>query len=254
MNDSLLAGLADTADVKDDGDFLGGFTPFETDIYDFTVKLAYLDVAKSGAKCMNVVLTAVDGRELRQQLWLTSGTAKGCLPYYTNKKTLEKHFLPGFIAAKHLALLTTGKEVHQLALETRHIKLYSYEAKAEVPTEVNMCVEMIGKPVTAGVTKNIVDVNSDSGTVDAAGKKIYIPSGKTRVENEAEKLFRTRDRMTVTEITAKATEAVFAGKWLGKNKGQTKDKTSTQSGVEGKATVAAAMTNAASADLGALFA
>jgi hypothetical protein len=255
MND-LLDGLAPAADIKDDGDFLGGFAPLESDLYDCTVKLAYLTASDGGAKCMNVTFITADGRELKQQFWMTSSKAKGGMNYYTNKKTLEKHYLPGFIMATHLSQLTAaGKEVHQLTVENRHIKLYSFQDKKEVATEVPMFVEMLGKPVTLGVVQQLVDVNSDSGTVDANGKKIYVPTGKSRKENEVVKMFRTRDKMTVTEITAKATEAVFAEKWLTKNKGVTVDKTSKGSGVEGKASTSGTVANPeTAANLGALFA
>jgi len=250
---SLLDGLDATADVKEDGDFLGGFSPFESDLYTFTVKLAYFTVSAGGAKCLNVTFKDANDRELKQQFWITSGTAKGCLPYYINQKTLEKHFLPGFTAAKHLALLTTGKEISKLTLEDKHIKLYSYDAKAEVATSVPMCVEMLGKPIICGVVKRLTDATKDSGTVDAAGKKIYSATGEVKIENEVVKLFHARDKRTVTEILAKATEAEFADKWLKKWKGNTEDKTSKQSGVAGKATAAATASTASGVDLGALF-
>lgn len=76
-----------------------------------------------------------------------------------------------------------------------------------------MCTEMLrGKPVTGGVIKRIVDKNKKSDQTDASGKIVYLPTGETRVENELVKLFRTRDRMTVTEILGKAEQAAFAEK------------------------------------------
>lgn len=258
--ESILSGLAEKpADIKADGDFLGGFTPLESNIYDLTVKLAYITVSAGGAKCLNVTFVTGDKRELRQQFWLTSSTAKGCLTYYVNQKTMEKQFLPGFTMGQHLSLLTTGQELHQLTLEKRHIKLYSYEAKAEVPTEVNMCVAMLGKQVSAGIVQNLVDKNIASGKVNADGTKEYIPSGETRIENEVVKLFRTRDKMTVAEITAKAESAEFAGKWLDKNKGIVIDKTKkTNAGAQNVHGVAGTVSNAAMATtdaaIGSLFA
>ena len=230
---NILDGLGTSDDIKDKGDFLGGYNPFETDLYDFDVTAAYFSVAAGGAKCLNITLKA-DKRELKQQLWVTSGTAKGGLPYYINQKTKDKEYLPGFIAATHLAKLTVGgKTLDKLIVEKRHIKLYNKEAKAEVPTEVLMCVEMLGKPVTAGVIKRLVDKNKDTGTVDAAGKKIYTATGESRVENEVDKFFRTRDRMTVTEIEAKAEKAEFAARWLDRNFGQVQDRRTTNNGVAG---------------------
>jgi hypothetical protein len=231
--ESIMAGLNASADIKDDGDFLGGYNPFETDLYDFTITLAYFGVSPGGAKCLNVTLVQ-DKRELKQQFWITSGTAKGCLPYYTNKKTGEKAYLPGFTVARHISKLGAGgKELDQLVVEKKHIKLYNREQKKEIPTEVLMCTELIGKPITCGVIKRLVDKTKDTNTVDATGKKVYAPTGEFRTENEIVKIFRTRDRMTVTEIEGKAEKAEFATRWLDKWFGQVEDKRTQNAGVAG---------------------
>ena len=223
-------------DIKDDGDFLGGYSPFESGLYDFTVLLAYLTTSASGARCLNVTLKDTSGKELKQQFWYTSGTSKGCKNFYINNDG-EKQYLPGFVMAQHLAKLTTGGKDFapgQLVVEPRTIKLYNAEAKKEVPTEVAMCVEMLGKPVTGGVIKRIVDKNKKSDQTDASGKAVYLPTGETRIENELVKFFRTRDRMTVTEILGKAEKGVFAEKWANKWTGQVEDK-STKNGQAGTA-------------------
>lgn len=251
MTESVLAGLEAPSDIKDAGDFLGGYTPFESGLYDMTVKLAYFSVSKGGAKCLNVTFVDPTGKELKQQFWVTSGTAKGGKSYYTNPKTIEKHFLPGFTLAKHLSLLTAGKELHKLTLEDRTIKLYSAEAQAEVNTPVPMALEMLGKTVTAGIIKRVVNKTKDSGTVNTAGTKIYIPIAETRIENEVVKLFRAKDKMTVTEILAKETVGSFVIKWGDKNTGITEDKTTIRSGgIEGAPSAA----TPSGADVSSLFA
>ena len=232
-----FGGMETGSDIKDDGDFLGGYSPFESGLYDFTVVLAYLTTSAGGARCLNVTLKDTSGKELKQQFWYTSGTAKGCKNFYVNNDG-EKQYLPGFTMAQHLAKLTTGGKDFapgHLVVEPRTIKLYNAETKKEVPTEVAMCVEMLGKPVTGGVLKRIVDKNKKSDQTDANGKVVYIPTGETRVENELVKLFRTRDRMTVTEILGKAEQAVFAEKWANKWTGQVEDKSTKGSGQAGTA-------------------
>ena len=229
----LFGGIETGEDIKDKGDFLGGFSALDSDIYDFIVEAAYITVAPSGAKCLNVDLKT-DNRTIKQQFWFTSNKQKGCKNFYINQKTGDKEYLPGFIMARHLALLCAGgKELHQLAIERRTIKLYNKEHKKEMPTQVPMCVEMLGKPISAGVIKRLVDKNQDSGTVDANGNKIYVPTGQTRTENEVVKFFRTKDRMTVTEILAKAEKAEFAEKWLAMWKGKVDDRTSKANGTAG---------------------
>jgi len=251
----FFEGCDSSSDIKADGDFLGGFSPFESDMYDFTVTMAYLNVAASGAKCMSVTFKTAEGKEFKQDFYYTSGKAKGGKNFYTNTKTGEKHFLPGFTMAQHLACLTAGKTtLSQLTIEERHIKLYSKEAKAEVATPVNMCVEMLDKPVSIGVIKRLVDKQKDSGSVDAQGKKIYICTGESKIENEAIKAFRTRDKMTVTEILAKSTEAVFAAKWVQKYKGTTEDRTTKTNGTAGAPKMTPTGNPVAGPDLGTLFA
>jgi len=259
--ENLFGGIETGEDIKDQGDFLGGFNAFESDIYDFSIEAAYITIADSGAKCLNVEFKN-GNKTLKQQFWFTSGKSKGCKNFYINQKTQEKHFLPGYTMARHLALLTAGgKELHQLTVENRTVKLYNKDAKKELPTMVPMCVELLGKTVSAGVIKRLVDKTKDSNTVDKEGNKIYIPTGETRTENEVVKLFRTRDKMTVTEIMAKAEKAEFADKWLEAWKGKVEDRTSKNNGtagvpgVPGVAPQAAAGQTAAGtpADFGNLF-
>jgi len=251
--ENLFGGIETGEDIKDRGDFLGGFEALDSDIYDFVVESAYITIADSGAKCLNTVFKS-GNRTVKQQFWFTSGKTKGCKNFYINQKTLEKEFLPGYIMARHLALLAAnGKELHQLTVEKRTIKLYNKDAKKELPTEVPMCVEMLGKSVSAGVIKRLVDKTRDSNTVDKNGNKIYVATGETRHENEIDKFFRTRDRMTVTEIMAKAETAEFAAKWLDRWKGKIDDRTAKNTGTVGApgAPAQAAATGANAADSGA---
>ena len=255
--ENLFGGIETGDDIKDKGDFLGGFSAFESDIYDFIIETAYITVADSGAKALNIELKT-EKRTLKQQFWFTSGKSKGCKNFYINQKTGDKEYLPGFIMCRHLSLLcASGKEFHQLTVENRTVKLYNKDAKKEMPTLVPMCVEMLGKPISAGVIKRLVDKNKDSGTVDKDGNKVYVATGESRTENEVVKFFRTKDRMTVTEILAKAEKAEFADKWLDAWKGKVEDRTAKNNGTAGapKAPQAANQTAAAgtTSDFGNLF-
>ena len=86
-------------------------------------------------------------------------------------------------AMDSLCLLTVGKEISQMETETKVVNLYNPESKTEVPTNVEMITELLGKQVLGGLIKQIVDKN----VKDAAGN--YVPSGETREENELDKLF-----------------------------------------------------------------
>ncbi len=228
---NMLATLTSDSDIADERDSLGGSRLLESGLYGLKVVWAYLQKADSGALALVVNLKSADGKqELRQSFWMTGGTAKGCKNYY--EKDGQKNYLPGFIMANALCLLTVGKEISQLATETKVIPVYNKEAKAEVPTKVEMLTDLLGQEILAGVIKQTVDKTKKNEATGA-----YEPTGETREENEVDKFFRAKDRMTTAEIRAQAAEPAFAAAWEDKWKGKTRDKTSkvsgTQAGVAG---------------------
>jgi hypothetical protein len=223
---SLLSGLTTSNDIATEKDSVGGGFVLDSNIYTFTVKLAFLQKAASEALALVVHLTTEDGKDVRQQFWMTSGKEKGCKNYYVDKNGDKQH-LPGFNMANSLCLLTVGKEISQMETETKVVNLYNSESKAEVPTNVEMLTELLGKQVIGGLIKQIVDKNIK----DAAGN--YVPSGETREENELDKLFRERDGKTTAEILAQAPEAVFIETWKKKWVGQVRDRATKQAGTAG---------------------
>lgn len=213
---SLLSALASDDSITQEKDSVGGNSALDSGLYTCKVVMAYLNKAASGALGMVLTLKTAENREFRQTLWMTSGTAKGGKNYY--EKDGEKHFLPGYNHANGLCVLAANKEVPKMETETKVVKVYSPEAKAEVPTKVEVFTELLGKEILVGLLKQKVDktVKLDSG--------IYVPTGEFREENEIDKLFRASDRMTTAEIRANATEAGFAETWATKWTGKTKDR------------------------------
>lgn len=222
---SLLATLTTDSSIANEKDSVGGNRVLESGLYLATVALAYITKSEGGA--LGLVLEAkAQAGNIRQTLWMTSGTAKGCKNYY--EKDGEKHYLPGFLAANALALLTVGKEISQLETEPKVINAYNKEAKAEVPTKVDMLTDLLGQEILIGLIKQTVDK-----TAKDAATGVYMPTGETREENEIDKLFRARDRMTTAEIRAQAETAAFADTWEQKWAGKTKDKASKVAGTSG---------------------
>lgn len=243
---SLLSGLTTSNDIAAEKDSVGGGSVLDSNVYNFTVKLAYLQKAASDALSLVVHLTTEDNKEVRQQFWMTSGKEKGCKNYYVDKKG-DKQYLPGFNMANSLCLLTVGKEISQMETETKVVNVYSKEASAEVPTNVEMLTELLGKQVLGGLIKQVVDKN----VKDAAGN--YVPSGETREENELDKLFRERDGKTTAEILAQAPEAVFIETWKKKWVGQVRDRASKQAGTAGAPKAGAAPAGGTSKPQNSLF-
>lgn len=217
---SKLSNIQLGDDIKDGGDFLGGGRTLESGLYDLTIVHAYISTAESGAMALNIACKTGDSNQLlKQTFWITNSTAKGGVPYFTDKKTMEKKYLPGFVLADNLCLLTVGKHINGLDTEVKVINLYSSKDQKEVPTQVDMVIDLLGKTITAGVIKQTVNKTKKNDSTGA-----YEPTGETRQENEIDKFFRTRDGMTVTEIKAKATEPKFKMAWAEKWEGQVRDK------------------------------
>lgn len=204
---SLLKNLETKANVEGEKDVLGGGGVLDTNVYPMKVKVAYFTSAASGAVAINLQ-GDVDGKEVRQQFWVLSGNDKGNKNTYT--KDGKEYYLPSFLTANSLALLTVGKELSQLDVEKKVIKLYDFEAKEERPTEVDVLVELTGQLIQAGIQKQTVDKNEKGDD----GK--YYPTGETREINEVVKFFRYDDGLTVPEIEKGVTEAKFKDDWVGK--------------------------------------
>lgn len=213
---SLLANLASDDSIANEKDSVGGSGPLESGVYPVTITMAHINKATSGALGLVLTMKTEDNKEVRQTLWMTSGTAKGCKNYY--EKAGEKHYLPGFTHANAVCLLASGKEISALDTEQKVINLYSPEAKAEVPTKVDVVMDLLGKEVIVGLIKQTVDKTKKN---DAG---VYEATGETRDENEIDKFFRAKDRMTTAEIRAQAEEAVFINTWETKWAGNTKDR------------------------------
>lgn len=212
-------------------DRLGGGT-LDSDIYDFKIELAYLGKAKSGATSINLVLKTKDGLTLRDQDWISSGDAKGNSMTYV--KDGKKYPLPGYAKLDMLCKLAIGKPLKEMEPEDKVIKLYDFDAKKEVPTQVPVLTELLGADITAGVLKVVVDKTKQNPSTGS-----YEPTGETREVNEVDKLFRTEDHLTGAEIAAEATEPDFYNKWKDKNQGQVRNKAKGASGESGTAGIPA---------------
>lgn len=229
---SLLKNLASDDSIAQEKDSVGGNGPLESGLYPVKIAMAHINKAASGALGLVLSMKTEDNREVRQTLWMTSGTAKGGKNYY--EKDGQKHYLPGFLHANSIALLATGKEISDLDTETKVINQWSADAKAEVPTKVDAVMDLIGKEVIVGLIKQTVDKTKKN---DAG---VYEATGETREENELDKVFRASDRMTTAEIRAQATEPTFINTWEAKWAGKTKNKAKGGTGTAGAPAAAGA--------------
>jgi hypothetical protein len=224
MSENIMAGLATDNSIKNETDSLGGFQVFDSGLYTVKIEKAFITFAKSKAMAFNVWVKTPDGKSLQQIMYVTSGEAKGCKNHYVNKKTGEKHYLPGFNTANAICLLSIGKELASLDTEPGLVELYGEKTKVE------LIPALVGQEITLGVIKQLVDKrakNQETGEYEA--------TGESRSENEIDKVFRAKDGLTTTEIRAKIDVSVFRDKWLEKWEGQVKDKTTDATGPAGTA-------------------
>jgi hypothetical protein len=220
---SLLANLNTDSNIADEKDSVGGSRVRESGLYPMTISLAYLTKSAGGALALNLLLKDDDG-DVRQQLWITNKKGEN---FYTDKKN-EKQYLPGFNMANSLCLLTLGKEISALDTEDKVINLYNYETKSDVPTKVDMIVDLLNQDILVGLLKQTVDKTQKN---ESTGE--YVPTGETREENEVDKFFRAADRMTSSEIRAQAETAVFADTWAAKWTGNVRNKAKGATGTAG---------------------
>lgn len=219
----LFDKVATSTTVKEEVDVVRGQKkePLASDIYNMTIKYAYANKSKGGAMGVTIVMTTPEGREVKDVQWITSGDAKGNKTYYEKQnaetKKMDQFSLPGFNAIDSLCRLVLGKGVLECDNEKRTIKLYSYDAKAEVNTEVDMLIDLVGKPVCAAVLNQVEDK-----TAKNAQTGNYEPTGKTYSTNVIDKYLDPNDRCTSQE-KAHNVESTFAASWLTKWKGQISD-------------------------------
>lgn len=217
-NANMLDSLKTSDNIQNEKDTLGSSGPFDSDIYAGKVSLAYMTKSSGGALCLNLRIKTESGRELRQQIYMTSSDAKGNKNYY--ERNGEKHYLPGFLVANSLSLLTVGKEIGEVVAtaENKLVKIYSFEAKEEVATQVPVLTALLDQEIWVAVIKQVVDkqAKGDDG--------VYRATGETREENEIDKFFRARDKLTTAEIRAGATEPGFFQTWKDKWSGQVRNR------------------------------
>lgn len=214
---SLLANLTTDESIANEKDSVGGSRVVESALYPLTVAMAYLQKSSGGALGLYLTFKTEDGTEIKNTQWVTGGDAKGNKNTYQDKDG-KPQYLPGFLMANSLALLTLGQELSTLETEEKVLNIYNSDAKAEVPTKVQVIMPMLNQEIIAGIIKQTVDKTSKDG----AG--VYQPTGETREENEVDKFFRAKDKMTTAEIRAQATEPVFYTTWNEKWTGKSRNK------------------------------
>lgn len=213
---NAFANLGYDDSIENEQDSLGGgYKPRESDVYEFNIKLAYIETSSNGATGLNCTFEDDQGRTYKETFWATN--RKGENFYVTDEGT--KKYLAGFLNADALCLLTVGKSISEVDVEQLVVKIYNKEAGSEVPTKVQAIREIMGQPIKLGILKQRVNKSK----YNEATKK-YEPINEDKIENVVDKVFRAADNKTTAEIRAQVEEAEFMDEWLGRWQGQLKDR------------------------------
>lgn len=238
----------DTSDIGGEEDRLGGGFIWPSSAYELTIKNAYSGKSGSGAASMTFELEDANGKRIKFTEWVTSGDAKGNLPYY--EKDGKKSFLPGYNIANAICTLASKKGLKDQTWETKQVKIRNAETKTDVPTPTPVAVELIGKKIILGILE--VETNK---SIKVDGK--YKRTAETKKENRLDKVFFIDNKCTLNELIAakkssSAPVASFYDQWMAANDGKVKNDvkaaevTATQGG-------AAAPTTAGGEEVDSLF-
>jgi hypothetical protein len=125
-----------------------------------------------------------------------------------------------------MSLFITEKELSENddGVETKKIKLYNFEAKAEVLTDVQCLTFLHGGKVKLGIQRVIEDKNKKGDDGE------YHPTGETRTSNKIDKVFHPETRKTIPEYKHGVESDEFATAWLKRNEGQDRDQSTKGAG------------------------
>jgi len=209
---SILNSLDTGNDVKgQEDDRLGGGFLLDSAVYDMTIKVAYLGQSQHGANFVHIECENPDGDKIRQDIYFTNRQGDN---FYIRDG--EKNYLPGYNQLNALSLLACGKGLTTVDTEEKVVNVYDFDQGKEVPVPKEVLMDWVNQPITLGILRIL-----DDKSVKNADDK-YVPTGETREYNEIDKVFRTDNRLTVTEMKAEATEPKFINEWDDKWKGEVK--------------------------------
>lgn len=193
-------------------DVLGGRVLLPTGVYEGTLDVVYITKSQGGASAFNLVID-IGGKKIRETVYVTN-RAGGV----TYTKDGKKFPLPGYSLINALTKLTVGKEIPQLEFEKKLVKVYDYAQRKEVPTEVDVAVELIGQPVKLGIELR----RENKNVKDQAGN--YVPTAEIREFNTVTRVFHTQTNQTAAEYNAQA-PAEFMDMWVKEMTDKVIDKT-----------------------------
>ena len=182
----------------------------DTDVYAGTLKVVFAGQAASGARNVTVQVKLDNGKDYNETVYISNKEGKN-----TYTKDDKEFYLPGFLLINNLALMTTGKGLFELVdeVETRTVKQYDFDARAEVATDVPAIIPMIGKRVLIAIQEEEYEKTKLN---ESTGK--YEGTGEYAVRNNIVKVYNEETQQTAVEQRDDK-PATQMQSWLDLNKG-----------------------------------
>lgn len=206
--------FAPVAEAQAEKDTLGGFVALPSSVYNMIIKMWYETRTRKGGLAFNLEFETVDGKKLKTVIYPTSKKSGKEKTTYTDKEGKEV-YLADFLTANSLAVMATGKQLHELTPKAKMVKLRDPVSKQEVPTSVPVYTEALGKPVKLGVLRVLENKTVKSGDE-------YVPTNDMKQSNRIDKVFNAKTNQTIVELNANV-PAEFQAVWLEKNDGKDVD-------------------------------
>lgn len=208
-------------------DFVG-FEPLETDLYRGKLKMAYLVVHESKAQGIAFEFD-LGGKIFKTEQIVRTKDGKN---YFINTKTKLKAPLGGFTVVDDICTILTGKGLKGQNTEQKVVKVFNFDKKEDVPTQVHVLVDLLDKDIGLAIVKKLENKSKKEGE-GAAAK--YVATAETISRNDIVKAVYYADGATVGEKSGKEQKpaGTWAAGWLKNNKGKTKEKLTFKGGSEG---------------------
>ena len=181
--------------------------------YEADIKMAFAGQAKSGARFVTLQLKLDNGQLHNETIYLTNKEGKN-----TYMKDDKEFYLPGFLLVNNIAIMACEKGLHELAdeVETRTVKLYDFDAKKELPTDVPAIVPLIGKRILVTILEEEYEKQKLNDTT-----KKYEGTGEYAVKNSLVKVYDLETKKTAVELRDNK-DATNLEAWLNNNEGKLK--------------------------------
>lgn len=185
----------------------------DSGVYEAEIKMAFAGQSSGGARSVTLQLKLENGKDYSETVYVSNREGKNVY-----EKDGKEYYLPGFLLINNIAVLATERNLFDLAedVETRTVKLYDYDLRKEVATDVPAIIPLIGKRIKVA----ILEKEEEKNTLNTSTNK-YEPSGEFRIKNEMVKVFNPDTNQTVPEMRDEKDASVITD-WLEVNQGKLK--------------------------------